>query len=225
MISILLFDFDGTLADTATDLVNAVNHVREQRNLPPLPIEELRHFSSGGAAALLKAGLNIAPDDPEFEDARQSFLDHYTAHFTENTKFFPGISDLLKRIEGKGMTWGIVTNRLTKLTTPLLEHLKISTRAAVVVCGDTTDYPKPSPLPIWHAMKHLHAKAKQCVYIGDDYRDVIAAHKAGIRSVSVRWGYRAKNDFVDRWNSDYCIKQPHEIWAVLEKIKAYYAEK
>jgi 2-phosphoglycolate phosphatase len=208
----ILFDFDGTLADTAADLSRALNHLRVARGLPGLPLENLRPHASSGARGLLEAGLGILPDHPEYQALRESFLRHYAAEICIDTKLFPGMEVLLEAIEKRGLRWGIVTNKSTHLTRLIVKALKLDSRAACVVCGDTTPHLKPHPASLLHAAKELALDPADCIYLGDDLRDIQAARSAGMRSVAVEWGYGAN---LAAWQADMVIRKPPDLLAYL----------
>jgi len=208
----ILFDFDGTLADTAADLARPLNRIRAARGLQELPLDLLRPFASAGARGLLEAGLGILPDHPEFKQLRETFLKHYAEDICIDTRLFPGMDALLAAIEGRGLRWGIVTNKSTNLTRLLVAALKLETRVACVVCGDTTPYLKPNPASLLHAAKELALAPQDCIYLGDDLRDIQAARAAGMRSVAVGWGYGVD---LQAWQADMMINQPPELVGVL----------
>ncbi len=208
----VLFDFDGTLADTAADLSRALNRLRSARGLADLPLEALRPHASSGARGLLGAGLGILPEHPEYTPLREAFLEHYAAQICIDTRLFPGMENLLGEIEARGLRWGIVTNKSTRLTHRIVEALGLAARTACVVCGDTTPHLKPNPASLLHAAQVLALAPGDCVYLGDDQRDVQAARAAGMRSVAVGWGYG--NDLA-AWNADAVIAQPTDLIAGL----------
>jgi len=208
----VLFDLDGTLADTAADLSRALNHLRAARGLPELPLEDLRPYASSGARGLIGAGLGILPEHPEFKTLRDAFLKHYAAGICVDTRLFPGMDELLAGIEARGLRWGIVTNKSTSLTQLLVTALGLQSRAACVVCGDTTPHLKPNPASLLHAAKELALAPRDCVYLGDDLRDVQAARAAGMRSVAVEWGYGSS---LRDWQADAVITSPQDLIAQL----------
>jgi 2-phosphoglycolate phosphatase len=208
----VLFDFDGTLADTAADLARPLNRIRAARGLPEMPLESLRPFASAGARGLLEAGLGILPDHPEFKPLREDFLKHYAAEICIDTRLFPGMEALLAEIEARGLRWGIVTNKSTRLTRLLVAALGLEARAACVVCGDTTPHLKPHPASLLHAAKQLALAPQACLYLGDDQRDVQAARAACMRSVAVGWGY---GENLQSWQADAMIGHPLELVAHL----------
>jgi N-acetyl-D-muramate 6-phosphate phosphatase len=208
----VLFDFDGTLADTAADLSRALNHLRRARGLAELPLETLRPHASSGARGLIGAGLDIAPEHPEFKQLRDGFLEHYAREICVDTRLFPGMDQLLEGIEARGLRWGIVTNKSTRLTQILVEALGLQKRVACVVCGDTTPHLKPNPASLLHAARVLGLAPEDCAYLGDDLRDVQAARAAGMPVYAVAWGYGRD---LEAWQSNAVIRSPEDLLALL----------
>ncbi|KOF54964.1 MULTISPECIES: HAD-IA family hydrolase [unclassified Achromobacter] len=218
MSALILFDFDGTLADTAPDLAAAANRQRERRGLEPLPYEALRPVASQGARGLLRVALGLRPDDPAYEPARLQFLEDYHAASTVHSRLFPGIRELLADIRGRGLSWGIVTNKVTYLTLPIVEHLNLVRDSAVLVCGDTTAHAKPHPLPLQHAAREAGFATERCVYVGDDLRDIQAAHAAGMPAVAAAYGYVGEEDDIACWQAERCAQSPGELWPAIEPL-------
>lgn len=204
----VLFDLDGTLADTAPDLTAALNRVRADRGLDPLPYRALRPFASHGARGLIGAGFGVAPDEPEFAALRDAFLAHYEAALCVDTTLFDDVAALLDAIEASGRRWGIVTNKLTRYTLPLLEQLRLTPRAATVVCGDTTPHSKPHPAPLLHAARSLGVAPAQCLYVGDARRDIDAGVAAGMPAIVARYGYLEPTDEPADWPAVGAIDRP-----------------
>ncbi len=151
----VLFDLDGTLADTAGDLAGALNRLRRDRGLAPVPMQSLRPHASAGARGLIGAGLGVLPDAPEYPALRDAFLAHYEACLAETTRLFAGVAELLDALDARGLRWGIVTNKAARFTVPVVAALQLADRAATVVSGDTTPHPKPHPEPLFHAAREL----------------------------------------------------------------------
>ena len=210
----VLFDLDGTLADTASDLGAAVNRLRAGRGLADLATRDVRAYASSGARGLLRVGLGLNPGDPDYETMRDAFLAHYAERVCVDTRLFPGISQLLAEIGARGLKWGIVTNKATRFTAPIVAALGIAPDC--VVCGDTTPHSKPHPAPLLHAAQQLALEPRACCYVGDDLRDVQAAHAAGMRAVAVLYGYHGvDNGGPATWNADAVIEQPTDLIAQL----------
>lgn len=210
-IDAILFDLDGTLADTAPDLAAALNRVRGARGLPPLPLAHLRPYASHGARGLIGAGMGVTSDDPEYAGLRDDFLVEYEAALCVETTLFADVDTVLDAIEARSLRWGIVTNKATRYTLPLLELLGIATRARAVVCGDTTPHPKPHPAPLLAAAQVLGVDPRRCLYVGDAERDVTAGVAAGMHTIVARYGYIEPDDVPDAWPADGIVAVPSEL--------------
>jgi 2-phosphoglycolate phosphatase len=211
----VLFDLDGTLADTAPDLAFALNQQRLARGMPELSIIELRTHASSGARGLLHQGFGIHPEDTGYVEMRDEFLNIYEKNLSRSSVLFPGIASLLDEIEARGLTWGIVTNKAERFTIPLLRALRLLDRAKCVICGDTTPYAKPHPAPLIEALSKIGTTAAQCVYVGDDERDVQAGHAAGMSVVVVRYGYLGNGRPPEEWDADLFIDSAAELGPIL----------
>jgi len=211
----ILFDLDGTFADTAPDLGHALNLQREARGHQPLPIEPLRKVASSGARGLLGVGFGLKPGDADYEAMRVEFLDLYERNLCRHTRLFPGIPELLDGIEERGLAWGIVTNKATRFTLPLLDQLGIRPRAGCVVCGDTTPHTKPHPAPMFAAAQALGVPAEHCLYVGDDERDMLAGRAAGMRVAVAAYGYLGNGKPPEQWDADHWLRDPREVLALI----------
>ena len=208
----VLFDFDGTLADTAPDLGGALNRMLLDRGRKPLPLGKLRPHASSGARGLLFIGFGVVPEDTGYIAMRDEFLANYSAAICVHTRLFPGISELLASLESRPMAWGIVTNKAVRLTTPLVAHLGLTGRAKCVVGGDTTPHLKPHPASLLHAAEKIGVRPADCCYLGDDLRDIQAAKAAGMFSVAVEYGYSGTENGGPRgWDAEAVIGQPLEL--------------
>jgi phosphoglycolate phosphatase len=216
----VLFDLDGTLVDTAPDLVRAVNRVRTDRGLDPLPFAQLRPYASHGARGLLGAGMAVTPDDADYIALRDAFLDHYAAALCIESAPFEQMETLLAAIEGRALRWGIVTNKASRFTAPLLEALGLARRAATVVCGDTTAHAKPHPAPLLHAAAELGVLPERCIYVGDAERDIAAGIAAGMHTIVARYGYIQPDEFPDTWPADGHIAEPAALIAWLPERRS-----
>jgi phosphoglycolate phosphatase len=206
----VLFDFDGTLADTAPDLAAAVNRMRVEQGREPLPLSDLRPFSSAGARGLVHAAFGIKPDDAEYPALRETFLEYYAERICEHTKLFPGIAELIAELQRRRIAWGIVTNKATRFTERLVAELKLDPDC--VACGDTTPHLKPHPAPLLHAAHQIQVSPKDCFYLGDDLRDMKAAHAAGMRAIAVEWGYHHPDSGGPvSWDAAAIIRHPLEL--------------
>ncbi|MFN3618325.1 MAG: phosphoglycolate phosphatase [Aquabacterium sp.] len=211
----VLFDLDGTLADTAGDLGGALNRLRADRGLPPLPLEELRPYASAGARGLIGVGLDIAPGHPEFEALRTRFLDHYEACLSETTRLFDEVAPLLEALEARGLRWGVVTNKPHRFTVPVMQGLGLMQRSGTTISGDTTAHAKPHALPLLTAAAELGVAPGSVLYVGDDLRDIQAAQAAGMPSAVAGWGYIGHNGEVETWGADVIADTPLELLLAL----------
>jgi phosphoglycolate phosphatase len=207
----VLFDLDGTLADSAGDLAGAVNRIRHDRGLPAVPGSALRPHASAGARGWLHAGMGIGPGDDEYVALRDRFLAYYAAMLAETTTLFDGVCALLDALDARRMPWGIVTNKADRYTRPLVEALGLATRASAIISGDTTAHAKPHPAPLLHAAGVLAVPAPQCVYVGDDLRDVIAGNAAGMATIVAEYGYLGEQGCADNWPAQGWIAAPLEL--------------
>jgi phosphoglycolate phosphatase len=214
MIQAVLFDLDGTLADTAPDLTYALNRVRGARGLPPLPLAATRPVASQGARGLIGAGFSIQPGDPGYDALRDEFLAVYAENLCRETRLFAGIPELLDRLEARALPWGVVTNKAERLTFPLLDLLKVRSRSACVIGGDTTGRIKPHPDPLLAASRAIGLAPQSCIYLGDDRRDVEAGRAAGMKTAIAKWGYLNGQD-PENWNADHMIEAPRDLLRIL----------
>lgn len=214
MIKAVLFDLDGTFADTAPDLARAVNMMRASRGLPLVPAEATRPVTSTGARGLLRVGFGMTPEHPDYAAMRAEFLDLYAANLCVETQLFPGMLELLEGIEARGIKWGIVTNKAERFAKPLIELLALGQRCACVVGGDTAGHTKPHPAPLLAAATLIDVEPREAVYVGDDQRDVEAGRAAGMQTVAVRYGY-LNGGVPDTWGADCVVDTPQEVLAHL----------
>jgi len=207
----VLFDLDGTLADTAPDLARALNRVRAAHGLAPMPVEITRSYTSSGARGLLKVGFGLEPEDERYEALKLQFLEFYAAEICVDTRLFEGMAELLAQLEQDGLPWGVVTNKAERFTFALLQGLRLVERAACVVGGDTTARAKPHPDPLLHAAAALQLPPSACLYVGDDLRDVQAARAAGMRVIAAKYGYLGDGGTIESWQADAIIDHPRQV--------------
>ncbi|HQR02984.1 MAG: phosphoglycolate phosphatase [Proteobacteria bacterium] len=210
----LLFDLDGTLADTAPDLAGAINRLLLEEGRPTFPPASLRPYASQGARGLLGAGFAITPDHADYPRLSARFLTLYEQNLCNETTLFPGMAAVLDHLATVGLAWGIVTNKSERFTHPLLASLGLDRRAACVVCGDTAARPKPHPDPLLLACKELGVTPSRSFYLGDDERDIQAGKAAGMGTVAVTWGY-LNGPAVEAWGADKIIDTPAQILDLL----------
>jgi len=204
----VLFDLDGTLADTAPDLAHALNALLQEQGRPPLPFESIRPVVSHGATALVRLGFGMDPAAQEFPALRSRLLDLYQRHLARETRLFRGIPELLTELERRDLVWGVVTNKPSFLTQPLMAALGLHTRAACIVCGDTTANKKPHPEPMLHACHLVGSRAAHCLFVGDAERDIRAGRSAGMLTLVALFGYIGAEDRPDTWGADGLITDP-----------------
>ncbi len=210
----VLFDLDGTLADTAPDLAAAVNKMRTDRGLEESPYEQLRPMASAGARGLIGVAFGITPADAGYDAMRTEFLDNYAARIAERTHLFDGMQELLSAIEARGLSWGIVTNKPERFTNALVPLIGLG-HAACVVSGDTTPHPKPHPEPLLEAARRIQLDAESCWYVGDDLRDIQAGKAAGMPTVAAAWGYCGHTE-PQSWEADIIADTPSSLIALLD---------
>lgn len=216
-IKAILFDLDGTLLDTATDLGRALNHLLEEEALPPLPIEAIRPAAGAGSAGLLKLGMNVLPDDPRYSALSERLLNFYQQYLLNTTHFFPGIEQTLDYLDQHAISWGIVTNKPARYTDPLIAHLKLDQRAVCVISGDSLKNRKPHPEPLLHACQLLQQAPENCLYVGDSAIDIQACKAAGNPSLAALYGYIPLGEDPFSWGADGYIQHASEIIQWLHK--------
>jgi len=212
----VLFDLDGTLADTAPDLAAAVNWMRTERGLEPTPYALLRPTASAGARGMIGAAFGLAPGDEGYEELRVQWFERYQSAMAVHTTLFDGIADLLDGIVEAGMTWGIVTNKPARFTDPLVPQIGLA-HAGCVISGDTTPHAKPHPAPLLEAARRLELDPTHCWYVGDDLRDIEAGRAAGMVTVACAWGYCGSIDPVT-WGADYLLETPRDLLQLLREL-------
>ncbi|HEY1042966.1 MAG TPA: HAD-IA family hydrolase [Telluria sp.] len=209
----ILFDLDGTLADTAPDLAAAVNLLRTARGLEPTPYEILRPTASAGARGMIGAAFGLAPGDEGYEELRLQWFDNYQNAMAVHSTLFDGITDLLNGIADNGMGWGIVTNKPARFTDPLVGMIGLG-HAGCVISGDTMPQPKPHPGPLLEGARRLGIAPEQCWYVGDDQRDVEAGRAAGMLTIACTWGYCGSVDPAT-WGADVLLATPQALLDLL----------
>lgn len=207
----LLFDLDGTLADTAPDLGGALNQLRREQGHAPLPLEQLRPHVSSGARGMIGAGLGIQPTDPAYPDLQRRFLNIYQDALCIGTRLFAGMAEHLDQLDTLGIPWGIVTNKSQRFAIPLMEGLGLRQRAACVVCGDSARRAKPHGHPLQLASAVIGIIASDCIYVGDDERDVISGRTVGMKTIIAGWGYLGNGKPPADWGADAIATDPQEI--------------
>lgn len=211
----IFFDLDGTLADTAPDLVAAMNKLLLARDLEPKPYALLRPHASAGARGLLEGAFGIGPDHPDFIALRDEFFGHYEKALLVESKLFDGIDHLLDQMDEARLPWGIITNKSERFTNPLTDLMGLRQRAISTVSGDTTPYSKPHPEPILHAARSSNIDPTKSIYVGDDIRDVLAGKAAGMKTVAAAYGYCGCKEPPEAWGADYVVNHPTELLQII----------
>ena len=207
----VLFDLDGTLADTAPDLAHALNRTLEHYGQPALPFEAIRPVVSHGGIALIRRGFGMEPEDEGFEERRQHLLEVYLNNICTHTRLFPGMDTVLARLCARNMPWGVVTNKPSWLTDPLMAALPMPCSTEVIVSGDTLPQRKPHPAPLLHAAETLGTAPAHCLYVGDAERDIEAGRTAGMMTACALFGYLGKTDRPEDWGADLWLRQPGDL--------------
>jgi 2-phosphoglycolate phosphatase len=215
VIKAVLFDLDGTFADTAPDLAAALNHTRAMRDLPPLPLAALRPQASHGSRGLLKTGFGIDPDHPDYDELRDIFLGYYADNICVHSQLFSDTEKLVDTLEQRGIKWGIVTNKPHRYTVPLMQALGYAERAACLVSGDSYAHAKPHPEPLLKACQLIGVAAAECLYVGDDLRDMQAANAAGMRGIIASYGYVSHDASVANWHAHGSVSKPMELLGLI----------
>ncbi|WP_438978515.1 HAD family hydrolase [Polynucleobacter sp.] len=211
----IFFDLDGTLADTAPDLVAAANQLLITRNLPPKQYEVLRPCASAGARGLIGGAFGIGIDHPDFIPLRDEFFANYEKALLVNSVLFEGVDYLLDQLDSANLPWGIVTNKSERFTHPLTEQMGLRQRAVSTISGDTTPHSKPHPEPILHAARVANIDPSKSVYVGDDIRDIVAGKAAGMKTIAAAYGYCGCEEPPEAWGADYLVRHPKELLEII----------
>jgi 2-phosphoglycolate phosphatase len=207
-IDAVLFDLDGTLIDSAPDLGAAADKMRTDRGLDSLPLASYRPMAGAGARGMIGIAFGLTPDDPGFAGLREEFFLNYEACMTERTYAFDGVAEMIARIAGAGLKWGVVTNKAQRFTVPLTKAMPLFNTAQAIVSGDTTPHAKPHPAPLFEAARLLAVPPERCLYVGDDERDIVAGRAAGMPTVAAAYGYLGATAETSCWNADATIVSP-----------------
>jgi phosphoglycolate phosphatase len=211
----VLFDLDGTLVDSATDLARAAEVMRAARGLPPIPIADYRAHAGSGARGMLAVAFGVAPENPGYDALRDEFIDAYAARMFDYTEPFAGVAALLQTLIGAGLPWGIVTNKAERLALALARAMPLLTGARVIIGGDTTPHAKPHPAPLLEAARRIGADPARCLYVGDDERDMRAGRAAGMGTAAALYGYLGAQADVAQWPADWRVRAPGEVLTLL----------
>ena len=212
----VLFDLDGTLLDTAHDLIGTVNTLLDRHGRQQKPVASLRPYVSQGGLKLISMAFSIAEDSVEAESLRKEYLTEYASRICAQTVPFPGIEDVLRKIDKNGKKWGVVTNKPGYLTDPLMATISLPSVPGCIVSGDTVDRAKPFPDPVFHACKRLGVDPGRALIIGDDARDIIAGKAAGLATLGALWGYIQQHDKPAGWGADALLQTADELHAWID---------
>ncbi len=218
-INAVLFDLDGTLFDTAPDIIDALNRVLQHHGRDTVSLELLRSRINGGSLALLGHTFNIDEHHPDFAPLKEQLLSHYADITDYKSLVFTGMPELLDYLDANDMPWGIVTNRYTKLAQPLVKHFGLAERAQCLVGADLVEQPKPDPGSLLLACDLLKINPKETLYVGDSLTDIQAAHAAGMTAMLALYGYIPAKEDPITWGADYYVNNPQEILECLSAIQ------
>lgn len=211
----VLFDLDGTLIDSAPDLGAAADRLRTDRGLQPLPLQAYRPLAGAGARGMLSVAFGITPDHPEFPELREEFFSNYEHCIHERTDVFAGVPELVASLTQRAFKWGVVTNKMSRFTALIAQRVALFEGAGAIVSGDSTPYAKPHPAPLLAAAERLGLDARECIYVGDDERDIQAGRAAGMGTVAAMYGYLGAGATPADWGADALIYSPLDLLKLL----------
>ena len=217
-IQAVLFDLDGTLIDSAPDLGAAADKMRTDRGLPSFPLERYRPMAGSGARGMLGIAFGMMPDHADFDTLKEEFFVNYEQCMTHRTFVFDGVDELIQSLVARKLPWGVVTNKSARFTDPLARAMPLFASAAVLISGDTTPHAKPHPEPLFEAARRLGVDPKRCVYVGDDYRDIVAGLAAGMGTVAATYGYLGTAADTAQWGAHAAISAPNALLPLLPRI-------
>lgn len=215
-IKAVLFDLDGTLIDSAPDLGAAADKMRTDRGLEALPMSLYRPMAGAGARGMMAVAFGLNDQDPEFALLKEEFFANYEKRLVESTYVFDGVAELIAHIGEVGLRWGVVTNKSARFTLPLTQLMPLFLTAQTIISGDTTPQAKPHPAPLLEAARQLGLSPSQCIYVGDDERDILAGRAAGMTTVAAAYGYLGALNDTASWNADFTIDSPLDLLGLLK---------
>ena len=216
-IQAVLFDLDGTLIDSAPDLGAAADKMRTDRGLPSFSLERYRPMAGSGARGMLGIAFGMMPDHADFDTLKEEFFVNYEQCMTHRTFVFDGVDELIQSLVARKLPWGVVTNKSARFTDPLARAMPLFASAAVLISGDTTPHAKPHPEPLFEAARRLGVDPKRCVYVGDDYRDIVAGLAAGMGTVAATYGYLGTAADTAQWGAHAAISAPNALLPLLPR--------
>ncbi len=211
----VFFDLDGTLLDTAPDLAKALNHLLRAKGKDAVHYDEIRRVVSDGAYALLKLGFGVERDHPDTEQLRQELLDYYLKDLSSETHPFPGITELIEKINENDLRWGIVTNKPWAYTEPLMKRFEFAETSSCIICPDHVSERKPAPESLLLACDQANCQASDSIYVGDHRRDIECGQRADMPTIAVGYGYISPQDDYRHWGADHIVESGHELWSVV----------
>ena len=214
-IKTVLFDLDGTLIDTAPDMARSLNILLDEEQLPQLTFDEIRPVVSNGSIAFVNLGFGDDVEENHLRYLKERYLEIYQERLYVDSTLFDGINELLNKIEQQNMKWGVITNKPSWLTDPLMQQIGLTDRAACIISGDTTANRKPHPEPMYLACLQADSKPHECIYIGDAQRDIEAGKNAGMQTITAAYGYIAEQDDINEWQADYVVEHAGDIINIL----------
>jgi N-acetyl-D-muramate 6-phosphate phosphatase len=214
-IQAVFFDLDGTLIDSAPDLGAAADKMRTDRQMTPLDLSLYRPLAGSGARGMLNIAFGMSPEHPEFAQMKEEFFVNYERCMTERTYVFDEVDALIQTLVANGILWGVVTNKSARFTDPLTRGMPLFATASAIVSGDTTAHAKPHPEPLFEAARRARVEPRNCVYVGDDHRDVVAGLAAGMGTVAATYGYLGQGIDVKNWGAHAAIETPSDLLRLL----------
>ena len=216
LVRAILFDLDGTLIDSAPDLGAAADRLRTDRGLESLPLHAYRPLAGTGARGMLSVAFGITPEHPDFPGLREKFFSNYERCIHERTEVFAGVPELVATLTQQSMKWGVVTNKMTRFTSLIAQRVALFGDAGAIVSGDSTPYSKPHPAPLFAAAEQLGLEPHECIYVGDDERDIQAGRAAGMGTVAAMYGYLGTGAMPADWGADAMIYSPLDLLKLLK---------
>ena len=216
LVRAILFDLDGTLIDSAPDLGAAADRLRTDRGLESLPLHAYRPLAGTGARGMLSVAFGITPEHPDFPGLREEFFSNYERCIHERTEVFAGVPELVATLTQQSMKWGVVTNKMTRFTSLIAQRVALFGDAGAIVSGDSTPYSKPHPAPLFAAAEQLGLEPHECIYVGDDERDIQAGRAAGMGTVAAMYGYLGTGAMPAGWGADAMIYSPLDLLKLLK---------
>lgn len=216
LVRAVLFDLDGTLIDSAPDLGAAADRLRTDRGLESLPLHAYRPLAGTGARGMLSVAFGITPEHPDFPGLREEFFSNYERCIHERTEVFAGVPELVATLTQQSMKWGVVTNKMTRFTSLIAQRVALFGDAGAIVSGDSTPYSKPHPAPLFAAAEQLELEPHECIYVGDDERDIQAGRAAGMGTVAAMYGYLGTGAMPADWGADAMIYSPLDLLKLLK---------